>query len=322
MSEFDWHSFLRRWSQDYIRFEDLPVGINQQMVENQWFGYEGASEVDIIELEERIGKQLPPSFRNFLKVTNGWTQTIYGTNIASTYDIGWFKDLNADWIRLHQEAFEGLDDVQDLPDMNLQHTLQIGIIIDNAVLLLNPNAVNEDGEWEAWFFATWGGGVDVHPSFQALMFNSYENFLMNNERELTRYHTGDNLLEKIENLEDEFMAQMAIYAKMSRLDFGVSEMTRAVLQDILVHIREIRQNTTSSSVALEVLKSLRAEFNRKASEKPSHVDTTEMLSVLTATNPEEAIQKLTKLAPDLMEKGRERGFQVAAETINWFLKDH
>lgn len=69
---FNWRTFLKRVGKDLLKDirirEDLPA----EAIESGWLGYEGASEETIAALEKRLKKRLPPSYRSFLAVSNGW----------------------------------------------------------------------------------------------------------------------------------------------------------------------------------------------------------------------------------------------------------
>ena len=56
---------------------------------------------------------------------------------------------------------------------------------DSMIYLLNPLAVAEDGEWEAWRFAHWIPGVERFPSFELLMQDEHESFLTTRLGQLT-----------------------------------------------------------------------------------------------------------------------------------------
>ena len=125
-----------------------------------WLGEPGATEAEIIAAEQRLGIRLPPSYRAFLAETNGFDHIgsfIY--RIYSAAEIDWFRVRNQDWI----EAYQIGDDSS--PEEHLAHPedsvrfraaylsscLQISEEGDSAVVLLNPEVVNGEGEWEAWF---------------------------------------------------------------------------------------------------------------------------------------------------------------------------
>ena len=59
----------------------------------------------------------------------------------------------------------------------LKNSIVVSDMGDDAVLLLNPNIVQPNGEWEAWFFANWIAGAERWPSFWHLMQNLYQEFV-------------------------------------------------------------------------------------------------------------------------------------------------
>lgn len=100
MNTFNWETFLRTWSQDlltYSQTRDRPLP--PEVLASGWFGYPGASEAELQQTETRLGRQLPPSYREFLKVSNGWRQTTpFIQRIWSTDDLNWFPVRHRDWI--------------------------------------------------------------------------------------------------------------------------------------------------------------------------------------------------------------------------------
>ncbi|HEY9834280.1 MAG TPA: SMI1/KNR4 family protein [Stenomitos sp.] len=207
MNSFNWESFLRQWSRELLEsitdnLEKLP----SEVIESKWLGYPGATEKQIARAEARLGMALPPSYREFLKVTNGWRQTtpfIY--RLWSTEDIEWFSVRHQDWINAFVERYGNsslnLDlsgngrlvtpsipdadyliygDEQDCSKLRVEYlhkVLEISDIGESTVYLLNPQVMTEDGEWEAWFFGDWLPGADRYRSFQDMMLAEYENFL-------------------------------------------------------------------------------------------------------------------------------------------------
>lgn len=204
MNTFHWEIFLRRWSQKLIESvknnqEKLPL----EVIQAGWLGYPGATEEQIVAAETRLGITLPPSYREFLKVSNGWGQTTpFIHKLWSTEEIEWFSRRRPDWIDSFMKRYEDdyLDsqdsrlgtplisneeyfvygDAQDCSKLRgsyLQTALEISDIGDSAIYLLNPQVITEDGEWEAWFFGNWLPGADRYRSFREMMKAEYENFL-------------------------------------------------------------------------------------------------------------------------------------------------
>lgn len=207
MNSFNWESFLRQWSRELIEsMMDNPERLPPAVIESKWLGYPSATEEQIARAEARLGMALPPSYREFLKVTNGWRQTtpfIY--RLWSTEDIEWFSVRHQDWISTFVERYGNsslnLDlsgngrlvtpsisdtdyliygDEQDCSKLRVEYlhkVLEISDIGESTVYLLNPQVMTEDGEWEAWFFGDWLPGADRYRSFQEMMLAEYENFL-------------------------------------------------------------------------------------------------------------------------------------------------
>ncbi|MFI6788810.1 SMI1/KNR4 family protein [Nonomuraea sp. NPDC050383] len=144
----------------------------------------GATEDEIRQLEERLGSGLPPSYRAFLHVANGWR----GGTLRATGEVGWVRDLDEYLAAMGSEDDEYAmtsasdedyfvyGDDQDtvfyrpeyLPDM-----LLIGEF-DDGVYLLNPHITTQEGEWEAWYFAPWLPGAQRFRSFWDLMNDVFE----------------------------------------------------------------------------------------------------------------------------------------------------
>lgn len=150
-----------------------------------WLGFPRASEQQLGALEERLGANLPPSYRQFLAFTNGW-QTLgpFIYRLWSTDEVNWFSVRHQDWIDAYRSVGETLvpdetyfiygpgQDAAMFRTEYLQTALEISDVGDSAILLLNPSVVH-DGEWEALFFANWHTGAVRYRSFWDLMTDEY-----------------------------------------------------------------------------------------------------------------------------------------------------
>jgi len=72
---FDWQRFLMDWSRILLQDDNVTKYLSPEVIASGWLGYPGATEGQIAQAEGRLGAILPPSYRAFLKVTNGWRQT-------------------------------------------------------------------------------------------------------------------------------------------------------------------------------------------------------------------------------------------------------
>lgn len=188
-----WEQLLRQWSQEVIASE-YAERLAPDVIAAGWLGYPGATEEQIRQAETRLGAQLPPSYREFLKVTNGWRMTTsFIERVWSTDEIVWFADRNPQWIagytrtRSNQSLPTVPDDEyfvygegQDPVLMRIEYlpsALQISEEGDAAIYLLNPQVVTPEGEWEAWFLANWLPGAQRYRSFWELMQGEHAEFM-------------------------------------------------------------------------------------------------------------------------------------------------
>jgi hypothetical protein len=112
----------------------------------------GASTVAIAAVEERISQRLPPSYREFLALHDGWPRFFEGATLLGTANLG--KRMYEDMARAAFEAAE-----TPLPQLALPSRVQrppvvpFGIDLQGTTLFaFNPSVTRADGECEvvAW----------------------------------------------------------------------------------------------------------------------------------------------------------------------------
>jgi hypothetical protein len=189
----DWRAWLSDWNVELLqalerqpphtsRFE--AADISPDVLTMCWLGYPGATEQAIQTLEDRLGNVLPPSYRSFLLISNGWR--LPGNIVPrlwSTNEIDWFASQNQAFIatltsevmpHIPDEEYFVYGEGQDSVTMRAEYllsALQISAreVAGTAVYLLNPRVVTADGEWEAWSYAHWFPGAYRYRSFWELM---------------------------------------------------------------------------------------------------------------------------------------------------------
>ncbi len=195
--QYDWKPFLETWSAELVKPPYAEeYALSPELIRSGWLGYAGASEVQIEAAETRLGTRLPPSYRSFLQVTNGWRYT--GTFIEkfwNTEEVDWFRVRNREWIDIQSQFPDASGDTDDAfpPVAHLQAALEITEVFDSTVCLLNPLMVGPDGEWQAIFMASWIPGAYRYPSFWALMQHEYQSFRDLNAREQKRFRPAENI---------------------------------------------------------------------------------------------------------------------------------
>ncbi|GAA2345382.1 SMI1/KNR4 family protein [Streptomyces kunmingensis] len=179
---FDWQLFLTRWSEEWADSRDDSEELRSDDVEAQrrrWLGYSPASEADIAALEQRLGRALPSSYREFLRVSDGWRHAgQFVWRVAGTEGAGWHEDsfgLGADFDEFWGE--EG-----NPPHVRAQvglwsRALQVDAESDAVFVLLDPEDVGPDGEWAVRTWAGWRAEEpDRYPSFAHFMVAMHQEF--------------------------------------------------------------------------------------------------------------------------------------------------
>jgi hypothetical protein len=186
---FECAKLLQQWN-DRLLASSLADQLPPDVVARKWLGFPPATDTQIATAERRLGLPLPPSYRAFLSVSNGWqllNDAIW--RVWGTDEIQWFKRTHEDWIAAYtapspygaraevsDEEYFSYETPQDFRPGHLKESLQISAVGDSAVLLLNPQVISKAGEWEAWFFANWIPGALRYRSFQELFEFEYYRF--------------------------------------------------------------------------------------------------------------------------------------------------
>jgi hypothetical protein len=104
---------------------------------------EPASQSQIAKLERRLGKPLPPSYRAFLELHNGWEHFDGGLNLLSVEDQD--SDWVRDWLKMLAMAFTAVKEENPFEKGALPIMLGEG---EHTFLILDPRTVRRDGEMD------------------------------------------------------------------------------------------------------------------------------------------------------------------------------
>ncbi|WP_414548051.1 SMI1/KNR4 family protein [Anabaena sp. CCY 0017] len=193
MAQFDWENLLKEFSLKLIEYDikecrdDITrePKLTPELRKSGWLGYPGATEQQIISAESRLGIKLPPSYREFLKISNGWRNSDWTEmKLWSTDELEQFSTRNQDWIdawvpytderpTVPDHVYFAYGEEQDCINLRreyLQNALEISSDSDDGdILLLIPDVVFDDEELEAWHFGDKLPGANRYPSFYELM---------------------------------------------------------------------------------------------------------------------------------------------------------
>ncbi|MFF9208717.1 MULTISPECIES: SMI1/KNR4 family protein [unclassified Streptomyces] len=176
---FNWRDFLERWQREWVPRAGEDAEGEGGGTPVAPLGRPGASEAEIAAAEERLGCRLPPSYRQFLAVSDGWhvQQSAGIYHLGGAADIDWFQDPY-DLTPLYEENLGDHPREEDVLLAGMwRRALRLETDSDMSHALLDPGDRDEDGEWALYVHKGWSGELpDRYPSFRAYMEAMYRGF--------------------------------------------------------------------------------------------------------------------------------------------------
>ncbi|MFD5338763.1 SMI1/KNR4 family protein [Streptomyces hawaiiensis] len=204
---FDWRSFLLKWSgewADHLPDGETPGEDDEAARQARWLGFPPASEERIAAMEERLGRRMPPSYREFLQVTDGWRHAGgFVWLLAGTEDAHWHDNASelADTFEEYLEEDAGPEERREADIW--RRGLQLDVESDAIYVLMDPEDVDEDGEWAVYTWASWRAAPpDRYANFLAFMRDMHREF------HSLRAHRGDGEPVFVNDTTRELDAQM------------------------------------------------------------------------------------------------------------------
>ncbi|WP_171166956.1 SMI1/KNR4 family protein [Streptomyces sp. I05A-00742] len=176
---FEWQPFLTRWSEEWADAcdPDDPLPDEEEAARQaRWLGFAPASESRIAALEQRLGRRLPPSYRAFLEVTDGWRNAgEFVDRLAGTDKARWYKDIYGygEFYELDEPSSSG-----DAAEGTMwSRALQLDVESDATTILMDPMDITGDGEWAVYCHQVWAAAPpERYASFRAYMEAMYREF--------------------------------------------------------------------------------------------------------------------------------------------------
>ena len=182
-------AILSRLNSILLKSKELTDDLTAEAFANRWCGSPPATESEILAAERRLGVLLPPSYRSFLLISNGWRPfSTFVERLFPVQEIERLRVKDFDDLRLIEKYYKE-DEISDSEYLDyetpkhmvsLRHRyypecLLVGRAWDGGggeLVLLNPNIVFPDGEWETIFFANWIPGNWRYRSFREFVEDS------------------------------------------------------------------------------------------------------------------------------------------------------
>ncbi|QIQ02506.1 SMI1/KNR4 family protein [Streptomyces liangshanensis] len=185
---FDWRPFLVRWSEEWADacepgklYEE-----DQRAKDTRWLGFAPASAARIGALEERLGRRLPPSYRTFLEVSDGWRHAGgFIELLAGTEAARWFEDEGGFGAWYREDLREDSTPEEVLFAGMWERALQLDVESDLTYVLLDPLDVDADGEWAVHCYRSWAGDMPVR-------YASFREFMEAMHREFHQLRAGES----------------------------------------------------------------------------------------------------------------------------------
>ncbi|MDH6538593.1 hypothetical protein M2167_001103 [Streptomyces sp. SPB4] len=159
ITAWDWRTFLHKWSGEWADcLEDGDVlGEDDAAARRaRWLGEAPAGEERIVAMERRLGLRMPPSYREFLEVSDGWQHAGgFVSLLAGTADAHWHDDASglADMFEQYLDEDSGPEQQREADIW--RRGLQLDVESDGMYVLMDPEDVGEDGEWAVYTWAGW-----------------------------------------------------------------------------------------------------------------------------------------------------------------------
>ncbi|MFI7321895.1 SMI1/KNR4 family protein [Streptomyces venezuelae] len=188
---FEWRPFLRRWSAEWsdsvLHEDETWTAEEEAALRDRWLGFPPASEERIAAMEQRLGRRMPPSYREFLGVSDGWQHAGgFVTLLAGVAEARWHDNESglADMFEEYLDEDSGPDERREAGLW--RRGLQLDVESDGTYVVLDPEDVDEDGEWAVYTWAGWRAAPparfanfgefmrDMHREFHRLRANSAE----------------------------------------------------------------------------------------------------------------------------------------------------
>jgi hypothetical protein len=155
-----------------VEISDINLESNDIALMHDSLHFPSASEANIQSAESRLGIRLPPSYREFLGISNGWLIEKH-PSLLPVEKVALLREIDPEYVQIYLEdeyLFETTEFVVtpeplgegenfvtrnlDMPTACLNDAIAIGVDDrEKAFLLLDPTTIDDRGEWRAfWLF--------------------------------------------------------------------------------------------------------------------------------------------------------------------------
>jgi SMI1 / KNR4 family (SUKH-1) len=164
-----------------LQSEEWRNDLTEDCISTGWCGSPPATAGEISGAEARLGIRFPHSYRVFLTISNGWRP--FNSSIERllpVQEVQYFKIADPEKLVTLQRSYDETNitdkeyrDYEDSKHMEaLRHRYYPESLlvskpwgVEDDMVLLNPQIISDEGEWEVIFFANWIPGNQRYRSF-------------------------------------------------------------------------------------------------------------------------------------------------------------
>src|SRR5690242_6797158 len=127
----DWPKVLKRWSDAIIASGEYSEVLANGAAKEKWAGFPPATDAAIAKAERRLKQRLPESYRQFLKVSNGWwlDGTAGPIRLWGVEEIRLMADVDPEVVKIWSRGVESWEDDDEdpasLPTSHFRSVVQI-----------------------------------------------------------------------------------------------------------------------------------------------------------------------------------------------------
>jgi len=179
LEHLGWTELLRRWSGEAIAHADaVGLEVTPQMRASGWIGAPPASVADIATVQARLERSLPPSYRAFLAITDGWPVLSFDFGrVRPVVELDWVANASPGLYEVvcADHGYEWPPDSDDGPPL-MNRALLLGTGTDD--FLYDTGRIDADGEWATTCWTSWYPGAgNQQPTFRAGLVAHYASFV-------------------------------------------------------------------------------------------------------------------------------------------------
>jgi hypothetical protein len=179
LEHLGWTELLRRWSGEAIAHADaVGLEVTPQMRASGWIGAPPASAADIATVQARLERSLPPSYRAFLAITDGWPVLSFDFGrVRPVAELDWVANTSPGLYEVvcADHGYEWPPDSDDGPPL-MNRALLLGTGPDD--FLYDTGRIDADGEWATTCWTSWYPGAgNQRPTFRAGLVAHYASFV-------------------------------------------------------------------------------------------------------------------------------------------------